>query len=166
MIEDPIERSKFEELVTYYLDYMLRVAEDLLGHPQDAEDAVQEALLSLAESIHKVDKIDSTRTRSLVTLITERRAITLYHRKNRLQPEEVMEAAYDLAESFDHAQQLSEAMATMPSRYRAILLLKYYHGYSIKECARELELTPQTAGKLEQRAKNKLLKLCRERSLL
>ena len=52
---------------------------------------------------------------------------------------------------------LAACMAKLFPRYRQIILLKYYHGFSCKQ----LKNTEANAIKLDQRAKNKLLKLCK-----
>ena len=61
---------------------------------------------------------------------------------------------------------LAACMAKLTPRYRQIILLKYYHGFSCKEIAKQLDITEANAIKLDQRAKNKLLQICREEGIL
>jgi RNA polymerase sigma-70 factor (ECF subfamily) len=49
------DREAFEPLARAYQATALRVARALVGDPADAEDAVQEALLRLFRSIHRLD---------------------------------------------------------------------------------------------------------------
>lgn len=51
MIESPEDQSKFELLYTEYRDVMYHVAFKILQNEQDAEDAVHQAFLKIAEKI-------------------------------------------------------------------------------------------------------------------
>lgn len=62
---------------------MLYIAHDILHDPHDAEDAVHEAFLRLAEMIEKIHEIDCPETRSLIVMITKSKAIDLYRKKKR-----------------------------------------------------------------------------------
>ena len=57
-------------------------------------------------------------------------------------------------------------MAKLSPRYRQVILLKYYQGFSCREIAKQLNITEANAIKLDQRAKNRLLQLCKEEGVL
>ena len=61
---------------------------------------------------------------------------------------------------------LAACMAKLPPRYRQVILLKYYHGFSCKEIAKQLKLTETNVIKLDQRAKNKLFQICKKEGVL
>ena len=83
MIEAEEDRHRFLSLYRRYKKLMLYIAHDILHDPHDAEDAVHEAFLRLAEMIEKIHEIDCPETRSLIVMITKSKAIDLYRKKKR-----------------------------------------------------------------------------------
>ena len=75
MIEAEEDRHRFLSLYRRYKKLMLYIAHDILHDPHDAEDAVHEAFLRLAEMIEKIHEIDCPETRSLIVMITKSKAI-------------------------------------------------------------------------------------------
>ena len=51
IIDNPEEQSRFEKLYWTYRGLMFHVAKKILGNDQDAEDAVQDAFLSIAKKL-------------------------------------------------------------------------------------------------------------------
>ena len=49
-----------------------------------------------------------------------------------------------------------QAIAHLPDRYRELILLKYYQGFSDREIAKMLDMTPGNVARTVQRAKQKL----------
>ena len=58
---------------------------------------------------------------------------------------------------------LADAMASLPPRYREVLLLKYYNGYSAREIAGFLSATPDAVTQTLHRARKKLAEILDER---
>lgn len=50
----------------------------------------------------------------------------------------------------------------LPTRQQSVIILKYHHGYELKEIAKMLGITYANALKIEYRAKEKLKELCKE----
>ena len=59
-------------------------------------------------------------------------------------------------ESVEHASTLALAMATLPAKYREVLLLRYDNGFSEAEIANILSMSLANVHKTIQRAKKKL----------
>ena len=57
MIETEEESSKFEAIYREYRDLLLFLADRRLRNPQDAEDAVHEVFVKLAENIRRVETV-------------------------------------------------------------------------------------------------------------
>ena len=57
---------------------------------------------------------------------------------------------------------VAKCISKLPPRYRHIIMLKYYHGYNVKDIADMFGMKPATVRKLDQRAKAKLEEICRE----
>jgi len=166
MIDDPRDHSKFEEIYLTHRDFMLGVANAVLHNEHDAEDAVHNAFLSVATNLSKITDIDSPRTRGFLAVITERKAINVYNKRKKNSAGELYE---DVVGDYidpvgDH--DIRWAIAKLPPRYREFILLKYFHGFTTKECAEILDINPATASKLDQRAKQRLMEICREEGIL
>ena len=83
MVEGPEEQSKFRALAARYERLMFHVARQILPNQQDAEDAVQEALLRITEIIEKIHDPVCPETKALVGMIVEGKALDLYRRRRR-----------------------------------------------------------------------------------
>ncbi len=166
MIETPTERSKFEQVYIQYKRIMYAVAFSILRNEQDAEDAVHQAFVKIAENISKISEPECPKTRSYVVTIVENTAINIYRRKKRHPAVSLDEGGPWLTVEYTGSNELARCMAQLPGRYRQVLLLKHHHGYSTKEIAKMLGLTAANVAKIEQRAKEKLEILCKEAGIL
>jgi RNA polymerase sigma-70 factor (ECF subfamily) len=155
MIETAAERDRFQALYEAYRGLMFHVANKVLQNTQDAEDAVHLAFVSIAEHIDGVPAELGPQARSLVVTIAERKAIDLYRakRKHPMVDLDELPLSYDSREPDGT---LAGAMAALPPRYREVLLLKYYNGYSTEEVASFLSETSGNIRQIISRAKKKL----------
>ena len=165
VVESPAERSKFEILYRQYADLMYYVANKILNNPQDAEDAVHEAFLKIAKNLEKIQDPLCPKTKSYIVTIVEHTAIDLYRKKKRYAVLPLEEAAVGLPVPQEEKPDLAGCILKLPARYRQVILLKYHHGYTVKEIAAILGISQTNASKLEQRAKGKLAEICREEGI-
>lgn len=66
-----------------YRGLMYHVAYHILKNPQDAEDAVHQSFVKLAEHMVTIPDGPCPRTRNLVVTVAERKAIDLYRSRQR-----------------------------------------------------------------------------------
>lgn len=165
-IDDPSGRAKFEKLYLRYRAYMYRIAYQILQRKEDAEDAVHNAFLSIARNIDKVEDPTSPKARGYVSIIVERKAIDLYRERRKIVSDELVENEIGISYPFPEEHDLVWCITKLPPRYRQVILLKYSHGYSVKEIAEILNISHTAASKLDQRAKKKLEEICREEGIL
>ena len=147
------DRTRFEALYTAYRGLMFHVARRILNNDQDAEDAVHMAFLSLAE--HSLPQSLGPRARCLAATVAERKAIDLYRARQR-HPQAELAEDIPGCEGPSSDGTLAGAMAALPPRYREVLLLRYYNGYSAAEIAGFRGLTPENVRQVTARAKRKL----------
>ena len=158
MIEAEGDRHRFLSLYRRYKKLMLYIAHDILHDPHDAEDAVHEAFLRLAEMIEKIHEIDCPETRSLIVMITKSKAIDLYRKKKRragmVPLEDWAAAAPPQAEGVERGDGVARAIAD------GILktLRKYDQGYGNSEIGKLLGLRPDHISQIAHRAKEHLRK--------
>lgn len=156
MIEAPADKLKFEQLYEKYCYLMYHVAYKILGNHEDAEDAVQQAFLSIIQHFDKICLVESPKTRSFIVIITERKAIDLLRYRNRRGKEAFDEQLCGLAFPAPAEDPLAEALAKLPVSYREVLLLRYDNGFTVKQIAAFLKISESGVRKLLGRAKQVL----------
>lgn len=164
MIETPLEKSKFEQLYHQYRALMFHVANGILHNDRDAEDAVHNAFVSIAENISKIEDPNCPKTKGYIVTIVERKAIDLYRRKQRRNVISIDEV--NLGIQPEPSMDLADCFGKMPDRYRHVLMLKFRYGYDTREIAKLMGISEANAAKLIQRAKQQLEKLCEEEGIL
>lgn len=166
MIETDADRSKFEELYIRYRQQMYAIAMSILHNEYDAEDAVHQAFLKIAENIEKISDPKCPKTRFYIVTIIESKSIDLYRAKRKRQEVPFTEENVGIHIVYHGENELAKCISQLPARYRQILLLKYNYGYNSHEIAEMMGLSLANAIKIEQRAKAKLKSLCEEAEIL
>jgi len=157
------DKCKFERLYRAYRELMFQVARRVLHSDEDAEDAVHQAFLKLAEEPALLPSELGPRARALLVTVAERKAIDLWRTRQRHPTEELDETTLVYDRSIEPDGTLAAAMAAMPPRYREVLLLKFYNGYSNGEIGRLLSLGTTNVSQLLHRGKQRLAQELRER---
>lgn len=166
MIETQEDKAKFEVLYEEYRGLMYYIANQILRNNQDAEDAVHNAFVTIAENIQKIDASVCPKTKSYIVTIIESRAIDIYRRKQRHPEVSLEEATVGIQAEYTGNNALAKCIGKLPPRYRHVLALKHLHGFSSREVAKMLKLTEANVIKLDQRAKARLRELCQEEGIL
>ena len=156
MIDTPEDRSKFEQIYLEYRGLMFHVAYKILHHTQDSEDIVHQTFLKVAENIEKIGDPKCPKTQGYIVTIVENKAIDLYRRRKKRQVVELSEELPGVTALYEGESTLTACILKLPARYREVILLRYFQGYSVKEVAAILGLFLSAASKLDQRAKNRL----------
>ena len=156
LIADPQGRQNFEELYTRYQALLFYVASRILDNEKDAEDAVHNAFVSVAQNMDRVSALDPS----------QRKAIDHQRSRSRRPTVALAEETVGLTVRYPEENGLARCMLKLPARDRQFVLLKFDQGYTTKEIADMMGLTLAAARKVEQRAKARLETLCREEGLL
>lgn len=165
VIDEPAQKTKFETVYHQYRGLMYYVAYRILNNASDAEDAVHDAFIKIAENMKKISDPVCPKTQSYVVTIVENKAIDLYRRKQRLGALP-LEETEELSVSPQEPMGLAECILKLPPNYRQVILLKYHQGFSCEEIAAMLGITLSAAQKLDQRAKEKLRQIAEKEGIL
>lgn len=160
-IDNPEDRTRFEAMYSAYRGLMFHAANRILQNPQDAEDAVHLAFLSLANC--RLPAELGPQARHLAAVTVERKAIDLYRARKRRPEVGLEEDSLPGCAPPPSDGTLAGAMAALPPRYREALLLKYYNGYSAAEVGELLGTTAANVRQILARAKRKLAEELAER---
>ena len=147
----------FAQLYTSYEQDMRRYAYLLAGDKPTADDLVQEALLRAWRSLDRLQNIDAAKGWLLTILRREnaRRFERYQPQVADLPPEELgcRDPCYDTS---TEAFVLRRAVDELAEEYRAPLLMQVLEGYSQKEIAQQVGITPAGVGTRLFRARQKL----------
>lgn len=166
MMDTPEEKSKFEVLYVKYKKLMYYVAFGILKNEEDAEDAVHQAFLNVAENMEKIDDAVSVRTKSFLVTIAENRALDICRQRMRRQEVPYEEGLIGLNVEYTGSVVLAYCITKLPPNLREVILMKYRHGCSDKAIAKAFNVSEVYVRKLIQRAKEKLHDLCQEEGLM
>ena len=130
------------EICTKYGDRLYAAAFNITRQRQDAEDAVQEALLRLYKSDKEFESEEHVKAWLIrVTINIAKSTCTSFWRRNRVPYEDYME---EIPFEDDSDRDLMEAVLSLPDKYRIIVHLHYYEGYKTREIADTLKLSENT----------------------
>jgi RNA polymerase sigma-70 factor, ECF subfamily len=145
------DQEAFSSLVEKYKDPVFNVAYRMLGNPTEAEDVAQEAFVRAYTQLHTYK--ESHRFSTWLLSIASHLSIDQLRRRRflalPLENVPFLEWIADVgpgpeqsALRHETADDMQRILDTLPVKYRAVLLLRYWHDFSYEEIAQTLELTP------------------------
>jgi RNA polymerase sigma-70 factor (ECF subfamily) len=144
-----------EELIKRNIDKMFRVALAITHSKQDAEDAVHDAFVKLFEKRPRL----TSHTHETAWLIR----VTVNLCKNLLKHRTKTTELLDIYPAQNDSQlELIEIIKTLPEKYRAVIHLFYYEGYSTREIAKITKQKDSTVREQLTRARRLLKKYLEE----
>ncbi len=173
LIDNPEEASFLEGL--YHAHYRLLYGQALrvLRHPQDAEDAVQSAMMRLAKKVPLLMGLQSNKLLSYLVITVRNTAINQYRQREKTQahmvdqPLETVEDSTFMgpeAQVVDQAAiaHIKQAIRQLPPREKDALMLRYFHHMTDTEIAYALGVKAVSARVLLSRGRQRLQKMLQE----
>ena len=151
-LESAEERGLFEDVYRACCGRMLALARRRLSAQADAEDAVQQSFLALAERFSRLAKLPETQLEAYLVVTVERKCIDILRQQARRDGAPFDETAA-LVTPPPCGEPVADAMGRLSPRYREALLLRYGCGYSARETAALMDMSYGAGQKLQQRAK-------------
>lgn len=173
MIDDEKDQYRFADIYYRYRKQMLIVAQSVLHNREDAEDAVQLALLGIAKRIHAVPTGNEKVLKSYVLTAAKNAALSMLPKKQERDKmlcfeDLVLPTKNDLFEQVAASQDydlLLRAMRQLPNHYREVLMLILIQEHSIKDAAAILHRREGTVRQQYNRGKKLLVELCRKEGM-
>lgn len=148
--------SAFEELFRKYQGRLFSLCRHFLGSEADAEDAVQDAFLSIYHALGRFRGDSAFYTWAYG--ITAR--CCLSHRRRNRRPmerlDDIPEPSEDRGRSDIDRIVVREAVSKLPDQHRIVLVLKYYEQLSMEEIGRVLDCPVERIRMRLHRARNAL----------
>lgn len=173
LIDDESDKILFEDIFYNHQKQMFAIAKGILHNREDAEDAVQNALLNIVRHMGDVPR-NNTKLRDAYVYATARNAALSILRKKSREIETVsmeelpLSSGGDPVESilhWDDYETLLKIISQLPLIQREIILMRYVQGKEVKEVAAALSHTPNYIRVQTFRAKGLLLQICRKEGI-
>lgn len=160
-----IERSKsgdcsaFSELASLYTIELYRFSLYMTGNKEDAEDAVQEALLSAWKGIHSLK--DNSLFKAWLFKILTNKCKTLLMKNNKM-PDTLPVEEYEFLVDYEEegnlisSAELKDALSTLTPPDAQIILLSIIGGFTSYELGVIYNMTPGAVRTRQKRALEKL----------
>lgn len=149
------------KLIDRYGDTVLRIAYTYLKNMADAEDAVQDVFLNIIEK--KPEFNDSAHEKAWIiraTINICKNKLNVYWNRNKCSIDDVAEiATYD---KYDTDTDVLKAVMSLPEKYRIVIYMYYYEGYSTKEISKLIGKNDVTVRSNLSRARSKLKDVLKE----
>jgi len=150
-----MDKTTFEQLYRDMLPGLYRLAQSILRHTADAQDAVQQAAVKAWQAR---DRIRSGNERAYFTRIVINECRNIQRQRMRI----LTVADFPDEGYIPSDRELTEAVAALPEHLRLPILLKYMEGYSEKEAAAALDITVPTLKARLFKARRQLEKELKE----
>lgn len=154
-----IDAAAFKELYkTVYVD-LYRFALCMMRHPQDAEDAVSEAVLAAYENIHKLRKEESFRAWIFQILANVCKKKLKAHERTDVELQED-----SAVEEFDDGlrEDVQKAFLILSEEDQFIVSLSVFGGYSSQEIGEMLSMNANTVRSRRKRSLEKMSWILKE----
>lgn len=153
--------DSFEALVLEYENRLYRTALATLGNVEEAEDIIQETFIKLYERMEPFENKDHEKAWLL--------RVTINLCKNKLRSS-WWRKRVPLLETIPAKEEkelyLMENVLSLPAKYRSVIHLYYYEGYSTKEIAIITNQKESTVRSLMLRARQKLKAILEEENII
>lgn len=146
-----------EDAVRRWGPAVYRMAYAMVRSRHDADDVFQEVFLRFHRSAPQFESEEHRKAWLLRVTVNCARSLTASPWRRRTVPLEDVYPCEDPAESA-----VSEALSHLDGKYRAVVHLHYYEGYSTDEIAKLLHRRPSTVRAQLTRARRKLSELLKE----
>ena len=124
----------YEKIVTENIDFVYRVALCYCKNQRDAEDVVQDTFLKLIQSKQEFADGEHIRKWLIRVAVNECKNIWKSYWKRNVISLDKLEYEHESAGT-EEQQELLQAVMSLSPKYRIVVHLYYYEGYSVAEIA-------------------------------
>ena len=175
---DDDDRSLAEQIYIKNKRKIYKIAYSILNNHHDAEDVLNDVMLNVINNIEKFVDSDGNRTVAQIVIYTRNAAINRYNKNKRkaeveisftYEDEEGKLSEIDIADLHadidvdvmrkENSEIVRKLLLQLPEEYQDAISLVYGLGYSNKEAARILNVTPNAVGLRLFKAKKKLIEM-------
>ena len=156
-----VTKDYISDLLDKYSDMVLRIAYTYLKNRADAEDIVQDVFLRIIDK--KPSFNDESHEKSWLiraTINMCKNKVNMFWNKNKCSIDDVQEFA--VSDKYNTDTSVFQALMALGEKYRVVVYMYYYEGYSTPEIADVIGKNETTIRSLLHRARNKLKDMLKE----
>lgn len=156
-----VTKDYISDLLDKYSDMVLRIAYTYLKNRADAEDIVQDVFLRIIDK--KPSFNDESHEKSWLiraTINMCKNKVNMFWNKNKCLIDDVQEFA--VSDKYNTDTSVFQAVMALGEKYRVVVYMYYYEGYSTPEIADVIGKNETTIRSLLHRARNKLKDMLKE----
>lgn len=156
-----VTKDYISDLLDKYGDMVLRIAYTYLKNRADAEDIVQDVFLRIIDK--KPSFNDESHEKSWLiraTINMCKNKVNMFWNKNKCSIDDVQEFA--VSDKYNTDTSVFQAVMALGEKYRVVVYMYYYEGYSTPEIADVIGKNETTIRSLLHRARNKLKDMLKE----
>ena len=156
-----VTKDYISDLLDKYSDMVLRIAYTYLKNRADAEDIVQDVYLRIIDK--KPSFNDESHEKSWLiraTINMCKNKVNMFWNKNKCSIDDVQEFA--VSDKYNTDTSVFQAVMALGEKYRVVVYMYYYEGYSTPEIADVIGKNETTIRSLLHRARNKLKDMLKE----
>ena len=156
-----VTKDYISDLLDKYSDMVLRIAYTYLKNRADAEDIVQDVFLRIIDK--KPSFNDESHEKSWLiraTIYMCKNKVNMFWNKNKCSIDDVQEFA--VSDKYNTDTSVFQAVMALGEKYRVVVYMYYYEGYSTPEIADVIGKNETTIRSLLHRARNKLKDMLKE----
>lgn len=149
---DRKKETETNRILQAYGDMLYRTAYLLLGNPHDVQDALQETLLRYMEKAPVFASVDHEKAWLLRVTANCCKDFLRFRRNHACLDIEPLKEQLPAPKEQD----LMREIYALPAKWKTVLILHYFEGYSVRETAEILGISESAAKKRLQRAREAL----------
>ena len=156
-----VTKDYISDLLDKYSDMVLRIAYTYLKNRADAEDIVQDVFLRIIDkkpSFNDESHVKSWLIRATINMCKNK--VNMFWNKNKCSIDDVQEFA--VSDKYNTDTSVFQAVMALGEKYRVVVYMYYYEGYSTPEIADVIGKNETTIRSLLHRARNKLKDMLKE----
>lgn len=144
--------AEINRILQAYGDMLYRTAYLLLGNPHDVQDALQETLLRYLEKAPAFDSAEHEKAWLLRVTANCCKDFLRFRKRHACLDIEPLKDQLPAPEE----QRLARELGALPAKWKTVLILYYFEGYSVRETAEILRVSENAVKKRLQRARQAL----------
>ena len=162
----------FAELISEkYKAMMMKLSLQITGNREDAEEAVQDALLSAYRNQNKLTDMNSAEARNYIYTVTKNAALKIRMKQSKHDADVTfsdvegfisIEGQPDIdafKDEYGFSEEIATALKRLSNEDRDLICYYYGAGYNYREIAGLMGISPQTLRKRMERIKAKLAEI-------
>ena len=147
-----MDNQLFDEKYSLYSDLIFKLSMTYLGNKSDAEDVTQDVFVKLFTTNQEFETPQHERYWIIrVTINACKNHLGTFWNKNTVGMDTIQDMPID-----DATSNVTELLYNLPPKYRIVLYLHYYEGYSIEEISATLKVSKSAVKMRLKRGREKL----------